>query len=520
MFHYLAALPVVAVLMSTVFAVYGPCGWLEAVAKSFLFELVLNTSCLLSISIYRLLFHRCRRFPGPLGAKISRFWTAYISAKNIQYYKELDTFHSTYGDFVRTGPREITIFRASAVSTIYGPTSKCLKSTWYGQAGNDPMKASLHMTRNFNDHRNRRRAWDRGVAIKALATYQPRIEEKAALLSKQMQNRAGQAVNVTDWSMFYSFDVVGEVGFSKDFGNLTTGVEHSAIKPIHEHIKVFGVLSPIPWLMNVLGSIPGAANIYTEIFDICANEIRAKQKVWDSEKYPQDIVSWLLKAVHEKDISAAPTIEALDDDARIVLLAGSDTTASTFTNSLYHLVKHPETQKKMRELLRQVLARGPQHWDYEKVKGVKYIDDFIFETLRLRPAVLVAGSRETPAGGIQIDEVHIPGNTNVLVPIYHIQRDPRYWKQAEEFIPERWGDRREEMGTDKAPYFPFLFGAYTCPGKNVANLALRIALAMLVQKFDISFAPGEDGEAFVKDSLDTFVVTLPPLHLQFTPLQD
>lgn len=103
MFHYLAALPVVAVLMSTVFAVYGPCGWLEAVAKSFLFELVLNTSCLLSISIYRLLFHRCRRFPGPLGAKISRFWTAYISAKNIQYYKELDTFHSTYGDFVRTG---------------------------------------------------------------------------------------------------------------------------------------------------------------------------------------------------------------------------------------------------------------------------------------------------------------------------------------------------------------------------------------------------------------------------------
>lgn len=103
MFHYLAALPVVAVLMSTVFVVHGPCGWLEAVAKSFLFESVFNTSCLLSISIYRVLFHRCKNFPGPLGVKISRFWTAYISAKNIQYYKELDKFQSTYGDFVRTG---------------------------------------------------------------------------------------------------------------------------------------------------------------------------------------------------------------------------------------------------------------------------------------------------------------------------------------------------------------------------------------------------------------------------------
>ncbi|ROW04459.1 hypothetical protein VMCG_04952 [Cytospora schulzeri] len=453
MFHYLATLPVGFVLMSTVLATYGPCGWLEAVGKSCLFEFVFNGTCLLSISIYRVLFHRCRSFPGPLGVKISRFRTACIAAKNVQYYKELDKFHSMYGDFVRTGPREITIFRASAVPTIYGPSSKCLKSTW-------------------------RKAWERGMAIKALATYQPRIETKARLLSKKIQERAGQIINMTDWSMFFSFDVMGDVGFSKDFGNLTTGVEHSAIKPIHEHIKILGILSPIPWLMNLLGSIPGAAKTYTEMFTICANEIRAKQK-----------------AVHEKDVSAAPSIEALDDDARIVLLAGSDTTASTFTNSLYHLVKYPETQTRMRELIRQALAGGPQDWDYEKVKGVKYIDEFISETLRLRPAVLVAGSRETPAGGIQIDEVHIPGNTNVLVPIYQIHRDPRYWKKAEEFIPERWGERRVELGTEKAPYFPFLSGAYTCPGKNVANMSLRIALAMLVQKFDISFAPGEDGEA-------------------------
>lgn len=105
MFHYLAALPVVFVLMSTLFATYGPSGWLGAAAKSFLFETVFNASCLLSISLYRVLFHRCRSFPGPLGAKISRFWTAYVAAQDIQYYKELDKFHSAYGDFIRTGKR-------------------------------------------------------------------------------------------------------------------------------------------------------------------------------------------------------------------------------------------------------------------------------------------------------------------------------------------------------------------------------------------------------------------------------
>lgn len=50
-------------------------------------------------------------------------------------------------------------------------------------------------------------------------------------------------------------------------------------------------------------------------------------------------------------------------------------------------------------------------------------------------------------------------------------------------------------------------------------MSLRIALTKLILKFDISFAPGEDGEAFVRNSLDTFVVTLPPLQMKFTPLE-
>ncbi|KAK7721297.1 hypothetical protein SLS64_001593 [Diaporthe eres] len=288
-------------------------------------ETVFNLSCLLSIGFYRLLFHRCGRFPGPMGAKLSRFWTSYTSSKNFQYYKELEKMQAKYGDFVRTGPREITVTRASAVNAIYGPASKLLKST--------------------------------------------------------------------------CFDVIGEVAFGKDFGNLITGTEHSALKPIHEHIKVFAVLGHLPWLMNIMTSIPSASSVYTEIFSFCENEIRAKQK------------------------------------------------------------------NKLREQLRQVMPGGTRQWDYEKVQLVTFLDDIIAETLRLRPAILVAGSRETPEAGLQIDEVHIPGNTNVLVPVYNIQRDPRYWPQAGEFIPERWGDRRSEMGTDKAPYFPFLAGM-TSPMSN------------------------------------------------------
>lgn len=94
-----------------------------------------------------------------------------------------------------------------------------------------------------------------------------------------MQERARQPINITKWAMFYSFDVIGEVAFSKDFGNLMTGTEHSALIPIHKHIKALGVLSPVPWLMNLLTCLPSASNVYSEILAFCADEIRAKKKV-------------------------------------------------------------------------------------------------------------------------------------------------------------------------------------------------------------------------------------------------
>lgn len=103
MFHFLAALLVMAVGMSTLFSAFGHLTWPQAFAKSIIIEMIFNLSCLLSIGVYRLLFHRCGKFPGPTGAKLSRFWTSYISSRNFQYYKELEKMQAKYGDFVRTG---------------------------------------------------------------------------------------------------------------------------------------------------------------------------------------------------------------------------------------------------------------------------------------------------------------------------------------------------------------------------------------------------------------------------------
>ena len=56
-----------------------------------------------SMTLYRAFFHRIGNFPGPFGARLSKFWTVAQVAAKLDYHKKLDALHQTYGDYVRTG---------------------------------------------------------------------------------------------------------------------------------------------------------------------------------------------------------------------------------------------------------------------------------------------------------------------------------------------------------------------------------------------------------------------------------
>lgn len=76
-----------------------------AIAKSSLAYISFLAGLGASTVIYRLLFHRLREFPGPLGAKISRLHTVWVTQRSgLRYHLELERLHAEFGDFVRTGP--------------------------------------------------------------------------------------------------------------------------------------------------------------------------------------------------------------------------------------------------------------------------------------------------------------------------------------------------------------------------------------------------------------------------------
>lgn len=70
----------------------------------------------------------------------------------------------------------------------------------------------------------------------------------------------------------------------------------------------------------------------------------------NGKKFKKDITGWLLKAyageAHPED---DPTLQG---DARLFIVAGSDTTSATLTYLFYHLTREPDQIEKLKDELR------------------------------------------------------------------------------------------------------------------------------------------------------------------------
>jgi hypothetical protein len=129
------------------------------------------SSLWLWIGAYRAFLHPLRDYPGPFAAGLSKWWTTKQAwGSNLHLHRIQQQLQKEYGDYVRTGtslamceryvlinsgPRELTIFDVDAISAIYGVQSKMTKGPFY-----DIMEKSLHLNRDKQFHRQRRRIWD------------------------------------------------------------------------------------------------------------------------------------------------------------------------------------------------------------------------------------------------------------------------------------------------------------------------------------------------------------------------
>ena len=63
----------------------------------------------------------------------------------------------------------------------------------------------------------------------------------------------------------------------------------------------------------------------------------------------------------------------------------------------------------------------------------------------------------------------------------------------------------KKFTTNTSAFIPFSTGPANCVGKNLALLEMRLAVAAIVQRFDVKFAPGYDPTKWEEDLQDFFI---------------
>jgi len=172
-----------------------------------------------------------------------------------------------------------------------------------------------------------------------------------------------------------------------------------------------------------------------------------------------------------------------------MFVGGSDTTATVLEWTMTELMRNPAAMKKVQEEVRTITGKKPKI-EAEDIQKMEYMHSIINESLRLHPPIPLLVPRETTAD-VEIDGYHIPSKTRVFVNAWKIHRDPEYWLNPNEFIPERFMDNRSvDYKGQNYEYIPFGSGRRKCPGMSFGVSSFEQALANLLHWFDWKLPSG------------------------------
>ncbi|MBA0749894.1 hypothetical protein Gogos_003770 [Gossypium gossypioides] len=168
--------------------------------------------------------------------------------------------------------------------------------------------------------------------------------------------------------------------------------------------------------------------------------------------------------------------------------------------------------KKVQEEVRNVVG-NKLRVDAEDVSKMKYLKCVLKETLRLHPAGSLLLPRQT-SSSVKLGGYDIPSDTTVLINAWAIQRDPKWWENPEDFIPERFEDSSIDFKGQDFQFIPFGFGRRRCPGIPFAVAAIECVMANLLYWFDWKLPAGEIAENLDMTELFGLTVTKKtPLHV-------
>ncbi|XP_065366482.1 probable cytochrome P450 4d14 [Calliphora vicina] len=183
------------------------------------------------------------------------------------------------------------------------------------------------------------------------------------------------------------------------------------------------------------------------------------------------------------------TNEDIREEVDTFMFEGHDTTTSGISHTLYLLARHPQVQQKVFEEIQQVIGNDKDKAiTMRELQDLKYLDVVIKESLRMYPPVPMIG--RITEQDVEMDGKIIPANVNITLLIYAACRDPEYFPNPNDFIPERFTNDSLDHVNPFA-YVPFSAGPRNCIGQKFAVLEMKSTISKMIRHFEL-LPLGED----------------------------
>ena len=181
------------------------------------------------------------------------------------------------------------------------------------------------------------------------------------------------------------------------------------------------------------------------------------------------------------------TQQDMTDQITTMVGAGHDTTAYFASYVCFQLGQQPECQARLRECVNDVLGDREQV-TADDITNMKYLHLFLQETLRffaVIPFLVRKSSAEFVHKGTNgSPDVVIPADTDVMIPMYLLNRDPAVWENPAKFDPMRW-EGKGEYTSAKDGFFPFGYGNRVCIGNLLAQLEVAVFISQLIRRYEV-----------------------------------
>lgn len=347
-------------------------------------------------------------------------------------------------------------------------------------------------------HAKRRRELSHLFSMSTITEYEP-------VISKQVRNcmdyiadesRNGRVSNLYDWWHCLSMDIICELSFGITFNMLRDGVSNAYIKDLYGSLQV----EPVRWHFGWLNRYSSWAPLKF-VRDAEACSVRAMSRgakiVSDYMQNPdkkrrKDLLQKMLDTRDEE--GQGLSLGALKTEAAGFILAGSHTTSSSLTWIVWRILKDSSILAKLEAEFQQTLKELPHNAvpTHQDLEGLPYFNAVIKEGLRIDTAVPGSTPRYVPAGGTRINGRDLSAHAIVSVQAYTCHRDPDVFPDPDAFKPERWLDEKPEM---RKLYIPFgADGPRKCIGIHLAYMELRVILAALFSRFELTLGDTSDAE--------------------------